>query len=80
MDEPSPSLAGGVDDGVVVFEDAVREPVLAQILPNVLDRVEFWRPRRQQDRRDVLGHGELSRRVPAGAIEQKNGVRAFLGL
>jgi hypothetical protein len=37
----APGGAGGVDDGVVVFEDGVGEPVLAQILPDVLDRVEL---------------------------------------
>ena len=49
-DELVPGLAGCVDDGVVVFEDAIGEPVLAQILPNILDRVEFGGARWQPDR------------------------------
>ena len=34
-----PGLAPGLNDGVVIFEDAVREPVLSAVLPDVLDRV-----------------------------------------
>ena len=41
-DEPVPCLTSGVEDGVVVLEDAVREPVLAEVLQDVLDRVEIW--------------------------------------
>ena len=41
IDELVPGLATGLNDGVVVFEDAVREPVLAEILPDVFDRVQL---------------------------------------
>jgi hypothetical protein len=37
--KPVPGLAAGVEDVLVGVEDAVRQPVLAQILPDVLDRV-----------------------------------------
>ncbi|MET4702529.1 hypothetical protein ABIE65_005593, partial [Constrictibacter sp. MBR-5] len=40
-DELVPSVAAWVENGVVVLEDAVGEPVLPKILPDVLDRVEF---------------------------------------
>ena len=40
-DEPFPGVATGIEDGLVVLEDAVGEPVLAQVLPDVLDRVQF---------------------------------------
>lgn len=36
-----PSIAASVDDCIVVVEDPVAELVLAQILPDVLDRIEF---------------------------------------
>ena len=36
-----PGLAVGIDDGVVVVEDAVGEPVLSEVLPDVLDGVKF---------------------------------------
>ena len=64
-------------DGVVVFEDGVREPVLAEILPDVLDRFQFRGAGRQEDRRDVVGHVEFARRVPSGSVEDENGVGAF---
>jgi len=38
-----------VDEIVVGFEDAVGEPVVAHELPDVLDRVELWALRRQQN-------------------------------
>ncbi len=76
-DELSPCVAGGVDDGVVGFEDAVREPIGAQILPDVFDRVQLGRTGRQKNRRDVLGGIELSGRMPFGAIKQRDGVRAL---
>jgi hypothetical protein len=34
-----PGVAGSLDDVVVGFEDAVRKPVRAYVLPDVLDRV-----------------------------------------
>ncbi len=41
VDEPVPGLAGSVVDGVVAVEDPVRQVGLAQILPDVLDRVQL---------------------------------------
>ena len=37
IDEPVPGEAAMVDDVVVGFEDAVRQPVVAHELPDVLD-------------------------------------------
>ena len=76
-DELSPCVAGRVYDGVVVLEDGVREPVLAEILPDVLGWIQLGRSRRQEDRRDVFRQDELARRMPSGAIEQQDGVRAL---
>ena len=72
-------VAGRVYDGVVVLEDGVREPVLAEILPDVLDWVQLRRSGRQEDRRDVFGHDELAFRMPTGAIELQDGMRALRG-
>ena len=47
IDELVPSLAAVIDEIIVGFEDAVREPIIAQKLPDVFDRVEFRRFRRQ---------------------------------
>jgi hypothetical protein len=45
--EEIPSLAGFVDDVVVVIEHGDGEFVCAQILPDVFDRIELWRIGRQ---------------------------------
>jgi hypothetical protein len=50
---------------------------VAEILPDVLDRVQFGRTGRQEDRCDVFGHVELVRRVPSGPVEEQNGVGAL---
>ena len=42
-----PSLTAMVDEIIVGFEDAVREPVVTHELPDVLDRIEFRGFRRQ---------------------------------
>jgi hypothetical protein len=73
----SPSLACGVDDGVVGVEHAVGKPVAAQILPDVPNRVEFRRARWEEDRRNVFRHAKLGRRMPACAIEQQDSMRAL---
>jgi len=56
-----------VEDVVVEFEDAVREPVVAHVLPNVLDEVEFRRTLGEEDRRPVFRHAEFRRRMPTCA-------------
>jgi len=47
-----------VEDIPIGREDPVREPVVADELPGVLDRVEFGRFRRQEQKRDVVRHLE----------------------
>ena len=74
IDELVPCLTAMVDEIVVGFEDAIREPVVAHELPNILDRIElgaFWR---QSDYRDVRRHDEVRRHVPARLIDQENRV------
>ena len=69
VDEVVPGFAAECDDVIVGCEDAVREPVVAQVLPDVLDRVQFWRSRRQGQQGDVVGDGELGGHVPPGLID-----------
>ena len=80
VDEVVPGLAAEVDDLRFGMEDDVGEPVVAQVLPDVLDRIEFWRARRQRDEGDVVGELQLVRGVPAGLIQEQKGVRADLDL
>jgi hypothetical protein len=50
---------------------------VAQVLPDVLDGVQLRRSRGQEDKRDVLRGDEVASGVPAGAVEQQNGVSAL---
>ena len=56
FDEHVPGIAAVIDNIVVGFEDAVREPVVAHILPDIFDRIEFRALRRQRDNGDVGGN------------------------
>ena len=55
-----PGMAAVIEDVVVVSEDAVGEPVVAQELPDVPDRVEFRRSGRERQQGGVVG--DLERR------------------
>ena len=46
-DELVPSLACDVEDGAVIVKDAVCEPVLTHVLPDIFMGVKFWRAWRQ---------------------------------
>ena len=59
------------------LEDAVREPIVAHELPDVLDWVQFRTFRRQRHEGDVVRHGQLLRRVPPSLIKQDDRVRAW---
>src|SRR3954447_18707421 len=72
IDEAVPCLAAMVDDVVVGLEDAVREPVVAHELPDILDGVQLWAFRWERHQRDGRRHDEVARQVPAGLIEEKN--------
>src|SRR6202011_1837737 len=64
-----------VEDVVVGFEDAVREPIVAHELPDVLNRIELGRFRRQRQERDVVWDGKPLRDMPSRLIKKKDGVR-----
>ena len=72
VDEFVPGLATGLDDGVVIFEDAVGEPILTEVLPDILDRVQLGRSGWQQDDGEVFRELELAGAVPPGAVHQDN--------
>lgn len=74
--KPTPGVGGSVDDLGIGLEDAVGEPVRAQVLPDLFDRVQLRRSRRQEDQRHIFRDGEIAGGVPAGAVEQQDGVRS----
>ena len=59
-----------VDDGVQRREDVVADVILAQVFPEVLDRVQLgavgWQGQQVQRGRDAQGR----RSVPSGSIQQ----------
>ena len=63
-----------VDDVVLAFEHAVREPVVADELPDIFNRVQFGTFRRQRRHGDVGRDDEVARKVPAGLIDQQGSV------
>jgi hypothetical protein len=70
-----------IDDVVVRFEDAVRQPVLPHELPDIFLAVEFWCARRQWQQRDVAWGVERLGATPSGLIEEDDRVcaRGHLG-
>src|ERR1035438_5866879 len=77
VEERIPGIAAVIDDIVVGFEDAVREPVVAHILPDIFDRVEFRAFRRQRDNGDVGGNEQSCCQMPSGLIDEKDGVGSW---
>jgi len=74
-DEPIPRVAASLDDVVVTLPDSSAELVAAEILPDVLDRIEFGCVGRQAKQGDVPGHGQsLSRLMPAGSVADQHGM------
>ena len=69
-------MAAVIEDVALGSEDPVGEPILAQVLPDVLDWVEFGAFRRQWQEGDVGRHDELVRKVPSGLVEHQHGVRS----
>ena len=72
-----PGPAAGLDDGVVVVEEAVGEMPLAQIQPQPFDGIELGRVGRQWHQGNVVGHAQGVGAVPAGLIEHHHGVLVF---
>jgi hypothetical protein len=66
VDELVPGIAAVIEDVVVGAEDAVGEPVVADELPDVFDRVEFGRFGRQRSRVMLAGMSSLAERCQPG--------------
>ena len=70
-----PGVAAGADDLPVGFEDTVGEIGLAQVLPNILDRVEFGTVGRQRHEHDIFRDLQCFRAMPPRLIQQHGGNR-----
>ena len=76
IDEAVPSRARGAEHRLVIAKHAMREEALAQVKPHAFHRIEFGRGCRQRQKRDVVRHGKRRRDVPAGPVEEQDGVPA----
>ena len=74
VDELVPGFAAEGDNFVVGFEDPVRQPVVAEELPDVLDRVQFRRPGRERQQGDVVRDVQFRRHVPSGLVDHYHGM------
>ncbi|AQT03843.1 hypothetical protein A0U91_01030 [Acetobacter persici] len=52
-DEIVPRVTSSIDDVVHVMEDGVCQPVGAEELPDIFDRVQFGSTRRQEDQTEI---------------------------
>lgn len=68
--QPVPCVAGGVDDCVVIVENTVGKPVRPEVLPDILDRFQLRRARRQKDQGKGLWELELFGRMQSGPVQQ----------
>src|SRR5215204_6269607 len=70
-----------VEEIVVGREDAVREPVVAYELPDVLDGVQLGALGWKRHEGDVWRHDEPAREVPSGPVDEEHGMgsRRHLG-
>lgn len=69
-DELVSCLTGGLNDGLVVLKDSVREVVSAQVLPDIFNRVQFGRLRRQQYDVEVLRYFKFTSGVPPCSVHE----------
>lgn len=75
--ESIPSVAACIENTLVAVEDAVAQGVLAQELPDVLDRVQLGRIRWLMQQDDVLGHLQPAAvLMPSGAVDLHDGKAA----
>ena len=65
-----------IEDVVVALEGAVREPVVADELPDVFDGVEFGRAGRERHQGDIAGDFEGGGRMPSRLIEHDESMGA----
>ena len=74
--EAVPCEAAMVEDVVVGFEDAVRQPIVAHELPDVFDRIELGAFGRQRQQGDVGRNDQARRDMPACLVKDQHGMGA----
>lgn len=81
VEELFPGEAAQGDDLVVGLEDAIGQPVLADELPDILDRIELRGARRQGEDSDIGRNDQFVGGVPSRLIHHEYGMGAgrYLG-
>ena len=69
--EAAPSSRCGDGDGIIIVEQAHRQEFLLEIEPDAFDRIELGPVGRQFDERDISGHLQALRAVPACTVEHE---------
>jgi len=76
--EEVPGIAAGFHDVVVCLPHPQAQLVAPQVLPDIFDRVQLRRIRRQLDEGYIAGHFEIATRpMPPGAVDDKSRVRTW---
>ena len=70
----APGVGGRIEEVVVVLVRTVGPAVAAEVVPQVLDAVEFRGVRRQRDQRDVGRDVQVVSSVKAGSIPDHRGM------
>ncbi len=77
VNEFVPGLTACLNDVVVGCEDQVRQPIVPDELPDVLDGIEFWRSGWQRHQGDVFRYIEFRGQMPTRLIKDNHGVGAW---
>jgi hypothetical protein len=72
--EGVPGLTAGLEDGLGVFKDPIREESVLQIFPDGFLRIELRTVRRKRKKGEVLRNLEGS--VPGSSIRRSFGIRS----
>ena len=76
FDQFVPVEAAMINYVFIAGKDAVRQPVVAHILPNVLNGIELARLGREGDERHVFGRLQRRGDVPPRPVDEHDGVGA----
>jgi hypothetical protein len=66
-----------IDGVLATVEDAIGEPIVADVLPDVLDRIQRGALGGQWHERDIRWHEEFRGEMPSSLLEQDNGMCAW---
>jgi hypothetical protein len=66
-----------IDGVLATVEDAIGEPIVADVLPDVLDRIQLRALGGQWHKRDIRWHEEFRGEMPSSLVVQDNAMCAW---